>query len=290
MAASDGDDGAEARARASLQAMLPRLGDPPHALLGVAEGAGPEPLRAAFLRLTMQFHPTKYARFAPEVVRLANEVFLTIKRAYDQLAAVPRPIPAAGSGAAGSVRASGTTPPPRRPSQPVATARGGTHIGPPPAPRPPVHAASPAPSRPPASPPRRAATPPIAPMAPRARTPALGVAIRSRTPPTGAPAPAPTAPDAELGAALELAHRGRWSDARQAFHRLALAHPHDPRYRAHMHWARAREALDGGRADEARAEVQRALTLDPGLTAARRILDELPPAPGGDLPGRTARR
>src|SRR5688500_11492139 len=107
----------EAAARAVLQAMAPRLTEQPHSLLGVPSDAPPAVLRAAFLRLTKQFHPQKVARFSPEVIRLANEVFLTIKRAYDQLtanSAVPRPgLVASGTGAQ-PVRASGTGAPPNR--------------------------------------------------------------------------------------------------------------------------------------------------------------------------------
>ena len=80
-------------------------------------------------------------------------------------------------------------------------------------------------------------------------------------------------------ASEELLRRKLWSDARQAFHRLAVAAPTEKRYRAHMHYARGREAQEAGRPDEARSELQRALALDPELFAARRALDDLPPEP-----------
>jgi len=264
----------EAEARNALQAFVPRLGEPPHTLLGVPADASHEVLRAAFLQLTKRFHPTKFARFAPDVVRLANEVFLTIKRAYDQLSNPP------------VVRAS--TPQPVRAPTPV-----------------PARAATPAPGVPVQAPrattprPTRATTPTPAPSArtiaaPRApTTPGTGPL---RPPPTARPAtPAPVEPasaeDVAWGHALELMRRRLWSEARQAFHKLAVAAPHDKRYRAHMHLARARESIDGGRADEARAELQRALVLDPSLVAAKRALEDLPPEPSsGGLLGRFFKR
>jgi tetratricopeptide (TPR) repeat protein len=241
-----------------LQAMAPRLAEPAHQLLGVPADAPPSELRAAFLRLTKQFHPTKFARFAPDVVRLANEVFLTIKRAYDQLAAssaVPRPGRVAVGTGARQIRAGGTGAPPLR----AATTPGPAAAPPRPAPT--------------APPPRAATVPGPAPVPSR---PSGGIPRVTSAPPAG--------PDAEWEAAVDLLRRKLWGDARQAFQKLAVAAPHDRRYRAHMHYARAKEAQDAGRVDEARAELQRALTLDPELQRAKIALGELPePDPGGGL-------
>jgi tetratricopeptide (TPR) repeat protein len=186
----------EGAARALLTAMLPRLTEPPHRLLGVGDGAAPEVVRAAFLRLTRQFHPQRFARFGADVVRLANEIFLTIKEAHDRLR----------RGETGALPVRGATPPPAAP-------------------------------------------------VPR-QTPATGTPVLSR----------------ELATALALLERQRWGEARAAFHQLAVAAPHEPRHRAHMHYARGREALAVGRADEARAELRRALALAPDLAPARRVL------------------
>ena len=256
----------EASARAVLLAMAPRLGEPPHALLGVPADAAPAVLRAAFLRLTKQFHPTKFARFSPEVVRLANEVFLTIKRAYDQLSsasAVPRPgLVASGTGAQ-QVRASGTGAPPTRPATvpgpaPVATQR-----------------------------PVRTRTVPgtPAPVPGSVRPSGAIPKVQLGTPP--APPPAPADP---REAAQDLLRRKLWGEARQAFQKLAVATPQDKELRAYMHYARAREAQDAGRLDECRAELQRALALHPTLVAAKLALDDLPPEPGGGLLKKIFRR
>ena len=93
----------------------------------------------------------------------------------------------------------------------------------------------------------------------------------------------PTGPDAEWEAALDLMRRKLWNEARQAFQKLAVSMPHEKKYRAHMHLARAREAQDAGKLGEARAELQRALALDPELVPAKRALDDLPPEPSGGL-------
>jgi tetratricopeptide (TPR) repeat protein len=240
--------------------MLPRLGDPPHALLGVPETASPAMMRQAFLRLTKLYHPTKFARFSPDIVRLANEVFLTIKRAYDQLTAAPKPALAAGTSTQPVVRPtparSATGTPSRAPTPPTGIPARAT--------TPPiVPTSAPAPNRPSTPPPRAAS--------PRVPTPAIGIPRAAlTTPPT---------PEAELEAALELARRRLWADARQAFQKLAVASPQDKKFRAYMHWARGREAQEAGRNDEARAELQRALALAPDLTQAKVALDSLPQPP-----------
>ena len=222
----------------TLGSIVPRLAEPPHVVLGVAEGASPEVLRAAFLQLTKQYHPQKFARFAPDVVRLANEVFLTIKRAYDQL-----------STAQPSVRAVGTAPPARATTTP------------------------PPPTRPTTAAPRATTTP--------------GTAAPPRRPPQPAPQPkvsyggaAPPSPT-ELAwqEGMDLLRRRLWGEARQVFLKLALGAPTEKKYRSHMHYARAEEARAAGRPDEARAELQRALVLEPDLAPAKRALAELPPEP-----------
>jgi hypothetical protein len=62
-----------------------RISQGPHAALSIPEAAGPDEVRAAFLQLTKQFHPARFGRMSGEIQRLANEVFLGIKSAHDQL-------------------------------------------------------------------------------------------------------------------------------------------------------------------------------------------------------------
>lgn len=68
-----------------LAEMQMRISHGPHAALSIAESASAEDVRAAFLQLTKQFHPARFGRMSGEVHRLANEVFLGIKEAHDQL-------------------------------------------------------------------------------------------------------------------------------------------------------------------------------------------------------------
>ncbi|MBV8760505.1 MAG: hypothetical protein JO257_24650 [Deltaproteobacteria bacterium] len=65
--------------------MQARISQGPYAALGIAEDATAEQVRASFLALTKQFHPARFGRLATDVQRLANEVFLGIKGAHDQL-------------------------------------------------------------------------------------------------------------------------------------------------------------------------------------------------------------
>jgi hypothetical protein len=75
----------DAAAQLALRAALERLEAAPFVFLGVPADATPSQARAAFLGLTKQYHPAKYARFSPDTVRLANEVFLALKRVCDGL-------------------------------------------------------------------------------------------------------------------------------------------------------------------------------------------------------------
>lgn len=76
-----GDDG---RVRGVLEDELNRLSRvDAFAALGVPNGASASEIRARFLDQTKRFHPTRYARRPPEVLKLANEVFLRLKAAYE---------------------------------------------------------------------------------------------------------------------------------------------------------------------------------------------------------------
>jgi len=117
-----------------------RISQGPHAALSIAETASAEEVRAAFLQLTKQFHPARFGRYAPDVLKMANEVFLGIKGAHDQLTKLlgstgrpaPRssqPPPTGGTG--GTVRGTGLVPKPgfgRGTTDPLnrGTDRGGT--------------------------------------------------------------------------------------------------------------------------------------------------------------------
>ncbi len=148
-----------------LRTMQRKLAVDPRAGLGVAAGADASELRAAFLQLTKEFHPAKFARESPDVVRLSNEVFLSLREAYDQLAAAAKATPRAAPAARGS--APPPTAPASRPPQPSAPPAAAATA---PASRPPQPSPAPT-SRPAGANPAATATPPRGvPITPAAAT------------------------------------------------------------------------------------------------------------------------
>ncbi|HUQ02469.1 MAG TPA: tetratricopeptide repeat protein [Kofleriaceae bacterium] len=202
----------DAAAQRDLNATLERFRGDARVALGLRATDDAGAARKAFMALAKVYHPAKFARFAPQTVKLANEVFLSIRRAYESISSAPAPVRAAA----------GSTAPPERSS-------GGI--------------------------------PRIVKF-----TPPTGVPITPPPPPAPAPPRAVTAsptPNPQLEKALELTQQKRWAEARTAFVELATKNPGDPRYRAYVHYARGWEALTLGKDNEARAEWQRALALDP---------------------------
>jgi hypothetical protein len=77
----------ETKARHTLADMQAKIARSAYDALGITAGdVGADHVRAAFLMLTKQFHPAKFARMAPDIQKLANEVFLGLRAAHDQLA------------------------------------------------------------------------------------------------------------------------------------------------------------------------------------------------------------
>jgi hypothetical protein len=118
----------------------------------------------------------------------------------------------------------------------------------------------------------------------RARRPTLRDAIAEAprppdpipvAPPTRAEPPPPNEELVFADALNQLRHRN-WTQARITLHALAVKMPTDKRFRAYLAYARGREAQDAGRLDEARSEFARALSMDPGLSAAQQGLDQIP--------------
>src|SRR5690348_15929834 len=62
----------------------------PFDILAVPVNASVEKIRESYLQLTKKMHPNRYARERPDVQALANEVFLLVRNAYDQLSDEPR--------------------------------------------------------------------------------------------------------------------------------------------------------------------------------------------------------
>ena len=103
------DDGA---VRAALGQELTRLQKAePAAALGVARDASPDDVRARFLALVKVYHPNRFARRPADVVRLANEVFLLLRRAAQRLGERPFAMGSDRAAAASQGAAAGTPPP-----------------------------------------------------------------------------------------------------------------------------------------------------------------------------------
>lgn len=79
--------------------MQARLNHDPYEALGLIGSPTPADIRQAFLTLTKKFHPARFGRMAPDIQRLANEVFLALRAAHDTLArpVAPKPRPASTS-------------------------------------------------------------------------------------------------------------------------------------------------------------------------------------------------
>jgi hypothetical protein len=290
-----GDD--EARARAALVAMQRQLAQGPHIALQVAEMANAAQVRRAFLELTKEFHPARFARMAPELHRLSNEVFLGIKDAHDRmlraLGAPPRPqlssgqttqiLPVTGGRVPMPAKPPGTQPGvlPARPAAKTPTPALGVPIT---RPTPAFGVAIPrtlTPGMP------RAGSPPLRPSQPMPqRTTGQRPATPNKTtdgldPGTiryaGSP-PNKVAVFDEQAAFREavgwLAAES-WTQARQSLHALAVRVPQSRQYRALLCYARGREAQAAGKLEDAVLEFQRALQLDPDLSPAKQGLSEV---------------
>lgn len=242
------DDGA---VRAALGQELIRLQQAePAAALGIARGASAEDVRARFLALVKVYHPNRFARRPTDVVRLANEVFLLLRRAAQRLGERP---PGAGG------------------ERPNAT-NGAVH-----------HAASGA-----ASPTMAQRASELSPPSqPRLEVEAaLARRRRNRSQPsssiTSAPPPALSAEMQEklrrreeeqrerFDGAVADARQGRLPSARNALRALVAESPSSRPYRAHLHYVTGRMHEAAGRTGEAISEYDRALGFDSDLDAARR--------------------
>jgi hypothetical protein len=121
---------------------------------------------------------------------------------------------------------------------------------------------------------------PAAPIQPAPRSASGGVAVG------GAALPPAHDERSILKDAQALLARRAWSEARVMLHDLAARVPGDRSYRALLAYARGRIAQDEGRTADARAEFERAVSLDPELTIAATALGEVggtPPGEGGSF-------
>jgi len=164
--ALDGRDGAVVQA--DLREVIERAKDA-RAMLGLRPTDGAVEARAAFHALCKKYHPARFARSSAETVRLANEAFLAIKHAYDELVEAEGAKPEAPR--AGGTR--GSNPPPAKPGP-------GAVI-----PRPQVPSPAIARTTTPVGPAVARTTTPVGPAVARTTTP-VGPAVARTTTPTAA--------------------------------------------------------------------------------------------------------
>lgn len=276
-----------------------RLSQGPHTALGLqGDAVTPEEVRGAFLNLTKQFHPARFGRMSNDTQRLSNEVFLGIKAAHDQLLKAAGGLPRGGgrasvSGAMPVLAADGSTKT-AQPGRPVASGtRHGTGVKTPPfgvrvmpQPAPPAAPApAPIPSRQGTpSPVMRPGTPPHTPgvkPVPSSRPPTPVTRDPETTRGTGEwqPLAKPAAPPfderAEMKAVTAQLDQKNWGAAKSLLNGLAARVPTSKQYRALIAYTRGREAQQAGQQQDALAEYQRALQLDPDLQQAKSAMAEL---------------
>jgi len=260
---ADGQD--EVSARALLDDLQQRLARGPHEALGIPPSASLPEIRLAFLELAKTYHPTKFARQAPDIQRQATEMFLALRAAYEGLGKEVR-------------RQSQPAMPARQPNPGSPLAQ----TSPNPAARPATAARPPTPAGGIPAMPVRGATPPG--RAGGATRPPLSQPIpttinggnRSGSGAHAAVSPALLGrPEDQLAPILEQVQRGQWEAARAALIALTGKFPTVPRFHAMLAFVRGREAQLARRLDEARVELMHALQLDPDLEVAKTALAEL---------------
>lgn len=255
----------------------------PSEILGVAAGAAEHVVRDAYLQACRQYHPNRYAREQADARALALEVFIALKRAYEELAkqrarngAGGPPVAAAG----GRVAAT---------EQPIRVAQGTAPIGLPPRTATPPNGASPRAATPPSGSPPRAATPPngapqrlgTAPAAPVAASPPVSPLAATRMPaqrlgmPSNGAMQKQREREERVQRALADSQAGRHGEARKVLYAVAAEDAQEKRWRVLLYLVWGHELLAEGKLDEAQKQYERSLALDASHEPTRRALTEL---------------
>jgi len=258
-------------------------------LLGVTKDAELDEIRAAFAALAEQWRPRVDGKtVSPEVRTIATEIYLRLQSAFRRLSD-PRRLAHAASPATSPGRRSGTTVtrserPRRKASQGASQAGTGPEPSPSPAPR--ADAAQPddADSNPiptedaaPNDPER-----PARPTSQRSRLflrqlVAHGTKLTSQLAPASPARPAPAAPGLPgvnhlMGQAYEALSEKRYADAEDALREAMRMDPNHSRAQILLHLTRARQSVAKRNYDEARAQYEALLRLDPENRFAKREL------------------
>lgn len=222
-----------------------------------ALGASPsDELRPVFLAITKTYHPNRFARRPDDIRRLAGEVFIQLKAAYEQSERV------SSSERLAQARAKAADTKNKSKSE---RARSGS-------------------SRPPDNSAARQEMMNRRKQQLRNRLSGQGTGKRTAQVRAATHAASNAASEAaqreeeekRFERAQNLMRRNDFVAAATAFKELAVGRPAEKRYRMHMHYAQGRVQQTMGQVDEARAEYKRALSLDPNFAAAHQAMSSLP--------------
>jgi tetratricopeptide (TPR) repeat protein len=257
-------------ARAQLEAQLATLkARSPSEILGLSAPHTVEAAHQAFLALAKRFHPHVYARLdSPEITRLATELFIIYKRAYDAIRAGTKDGASAKSAANNPrITLSGTRAPVSSSMRPAdANALKGPQ---PTSSMRPVAAAAPTPGRAPISSLR-----PVAAASGGSSTPSRAPGPRTSLQPNADPATRRIA-DAELLLSSAVRHLAatRFEQADLDLAKAATLAPERVDIAVWRYLSRARGHKAGGRHEEARSSYRKVLELDPQHREAREHVD-----------------
>jgi tetratricopeptide (TPR) repeat protein len=260
-------------ARAQLEAQLATLkARSPSEILGLSAPHTVDAAQQAFLALAKRFHPHVFARLdSPEITRLATEIFIVYKRAYDAIRAGTKDGASSKSAADNPrITLSGTRAPVSSSMRPGASSMR-------PADSTVVKGAQPTSSMRPV-----AAAGPTTPRAPTSSLrPVPAPATPSRAPgprPSMAPNADPTTrriADAELLLSSAVRHLAatRFEQADLDLAKAATLAPERVDIAVWRYLSRARGHKAGGRHQEARSSYRKVLELDPQHREARENVD-----------------
>jgi DnaJ like chaperone protein len=77
--------GIGANEQSSVRALYFEEEDGPYKVLGLKRSASEDEIKHAFHLLVNQYHPDKVAHLGAEFMKIANEKFVAIKEAYDEI-------------------------------------------------------------------------------------------------------------------------------------------------------------------------------------------------------------
>jgi tetratricopeptide (TPR) repeat protein len=218
----------------------------------------PEERRSAFLAVTRNYHPNRFARRPDDVRQLASELFIALKEAHERGAseAADESLRMAKEKASSAKPVQGRSrekKPPSRPAPPASAARQEL-----------------------AERRREQLRQRLGGAAP-AKKRSAQVQANTSTPKEreGSEDAARAAEELRFDVAREAMGRAEYDKAAAEFKALAVGRPAEKRYRLHMHYAQGLAYRDEGALDDARAEFKRALGLDANFQPALSAMSEL---------------